>query len=87
MTTLSITSVNIHEAKTNLSSIVENVKKFGKPMIIAKAGKPQVKIVPLDSNEITSRFGFMKNTNMMIPDNFDHIYQDEIIEMFEGTNE
>lgn len=86
MKTLSISSVNIHEAKTNLSSIVENVKKFGKPMIIAKAGKPQVKIVPLDSNEAGSRFGFMKGTNGLVPENFDHLYQDEIIDMFEGSN-
>ncbi|OOF85316.1 prevent-host-death protein [Rodentibacter ratti] len=87
MKTLSIPSVNIHEAKTNLSSIVENVRKFGKPMIIAKAGKPQVKIVPLDSNETGSRFGFMKATNMVIPDDFAHLYQDEIIDMFEGSDE
>ena len=86
MAVLSIPSVNIHEAKTNLSAIVENVKTFGKPMIIAKAGKPQVKIVPLDSNEEISRFGFLKNTNTVVPENFDHLYQDEIIEMFEGLD-
>ncbi len=39
-------SVNIHEAKTHLSRIIDDVKQFGNPIIIAKAGVPQVKVIP-----------------------------------------
>ncbi|MEG9530345.1 type II toxin-antitoxin system Phd/YefM family antitoxin [Mannheimia indoligenes] len=78
--------VNIHEAKTHLSRIVEDVKKFGKPMIIAKAGKAQVKIVPLDDDFPQKRFGFMKQSSCKIPDNFDRLYENEIAEMFSGES-
>ena len=40
-------SVNIHEAKTNLSKLVAEAAK-GEPFVISKAGKPLVKVVPLD---------------------------------------
>ena len=41
-------TVNIHEAKTHLSRLVDRAAK-GEPFIIAKAGKPLVKVVPLDA--------------------------------------
>ena len=43
-----VKSVNIHEAKTNLSKLVAKAAK-GEAFVIAKAGKPLVKVVPLDS--------------------------------------
>lgn len=45
-------SVNIHEAKTHLSRLVERAAN-GEPFIIAKAGKPMVKVVPLDESAQT----------------------------------
>jgi len=42
-------TINIHEAKTHLSRLVEQAAK-GEPFIIAKAGKPLVKVVPLQGN-------------------------------------
>ncbi|MGJ3502585.1 type II toxin-antitoxin system Phd/YefM family antitoxin, partial [Piscirickettsia salmonis] len=39
-------TVNIHEAKTHLSRLIEKASS-GEPFIIAKAGKPLVKVVPL----------------------------------------
>ena len=41
-------TVNIHEAKTHLSRLVDRAAK-GEPFVIAKAGKPLVKVVPLDA--------------------------------------
>ena len=41
-------TVNIHHAKTHLSRLVEEAAD-GEPFIIAKAGKPLVKVVPLDA--------------------------------------
>ncbi|MGX3020278.1 type II toxin-antitoxin system Phd/YefM family antitoxin [Ursidibacter sp. B-7004-1] len=75
-------SINIHDAKTHLSRIVEEVKRQKTPVIIAKAGKPQVKIVPIDNDLPTTRFGFMQK--QIVPDNFDRLYEEEILIMFNG---
>ncbi|PLU63445.1 prevent-host-death protein, partial [Sinorhizobium medicae] len=40
-------TVNIHQAKTHLSRLIEKAAK-GEPFIIAKAGKPMVKVIPLE---------------------------------------
>jgi prevent-host-death family protein len=78
-------SVNIHEAKTHLSRLVERAAN-GEPFIIAKAGKPLVKVVPLDTpaeGRKTSRLGFMKGL-IKVPDDFDTMFQAEIEEEFYG---
>jgi prevent-host-death family protein len=77
-------TVNIHEAKTHLSRLVERAAN-GEPFIIAKAGKPMVKVVPLDAPTArkTSRIGFMKG-QIKVPDDFDTMMADEIEEMFYG---
>ena len=77
-------SVNIHEAKTHLSRLVEAAAK-GEPFIIAKAGKPMVKVVPLDSPEERAkrRIGFMDG-QIKVPDNFDRAFEDDIADEFEG---
>ena len=77
-------TVNIHEAKTHLSRLVEEAAK-GEPFVIAKAGKPLVKVVPLDapSQKPVRRLGFMKG-QISVPDDFDRMGQEEIIRMFEG---
>ncbi len=53
-----IQSFNIHEAKTHLSQLVERAAG-GESFIIAKAGKPLVKVVALDTPEVSQRLGFM----------------------------
>jgi prevent-host-death family protein len=80
-------TVNIHEAKTHLSRLVDAAAK-GEPFVIAKAGKPLVKVVPLDEpvKKPVQRIGFMKG-QYSIPDDFDTMFQDEIIRMFEGDPE
>ena len=47
-------TVNIHEAKTHLSRLVDEAAN-GEPFVIAKAGKPLVKVVPLDAPAATER--------------------------------
>jgi prevent-host-death family protein len=56
----SMRTVNIHDAKTHLSRLVEQAAK-GEPFVIAKAGKPLVKVVALDapSADQVRRLGFM----------------------------
>jgi prevent-host-death family protein len=65
--------VNIHEAKTHLSKLVELASK-GEPFIIAKAGKPLVKVTPLDAPQIPKfrRLGFMEGQGR-IPEDFDRM--------------
>lgn len=77
-------TVNIHEAKTHLSRLVDQAAK-GEPFVIAKAGKPMVKVVPLDepAKKPIRRLGFMKG-QISVPDDFDTMGQEEIIRMFEG---
>jgi prevent-host-death family protein len=70
--------VNMHEAKTHLSRPVERAAK-GEGFIIAKAGKPLVKVVPLSSGEVTAprRLGFLTG-EIAVPDDFDRMGQDDI---------
>ncbi|OGA52613.1 MAG: prevent-host-death family protein [Betaproteobacteria bacterium RIFCSPLOWO2_12_FULL_62_58] len=42
-----VTVVNVHTAKTNLSKLLDRVRK-GEEIVLAKAGKPCAKLVPLD---------------------------------------
>ncbi|WP_273259722.1 type II toxin-antitoxin system prevent-host-death family antitoxin [Lautropia mirabilis] len=73
--------VNVHEAKTHLSRLLEDVGK-GDVVIIAKAGKPMAKLVPYDGEDVTPRrIGFMPDLSE-IPEDFDDMMADEIAEMF-----
>ena len=75
-------TVNIHEAKTQLSKLVEKASK-GESFIIAKAGKPMVKVVPIEAKKKPKlkRFGFLKG-QIKVPDDFDRMYDDEIAKLF-----
>lgn len=74
--------INIHEAKTQLSRLVEQAAK-GEPFVIAKAGKPLVKVVRLDAplSSQVRRIGFMAG-ELTVPDDFDSMGQAEIASMF-----
>lgn len=75
---------NIHDAKTHLSRLVEQAAK-GETFVIAKAGKPMVKVIALDTPEPAQkkRFGFMAG-KIKVPDDFNTIGADEIQKLFEG---
>lgn len=75
-------TVNIHEAKTHLSRLVDQAAK-GTPVIIAKAGKPLVKVVPVDQPRAARRLGFMSGA-FSIPDDFDRMGSEEIEKLFGG---
>jgi prevent-host-death family protein len=76
--------VNIHDAKTHLSRLVDEAAK-GEPFVIAKAGKPLVKVVRLDApaSGAVKRLGFMMGA-IAVPDDFDTMGSTEIEQMFEG---
>jgi prevent-host-death family protein len=75
-------TVNIHEAKTHLSRLLDRAAR-GEPFIIAKAGKPLVKVVPLDAPESgqNRRLGFMEG-QIVLPDDFDRMGDVEIEQLF-----
>ena len=77
-------TVNMHEAKTQLSRLVADAAA-GEPFIIARAGKPLVKVVAVDTpaTDKMTRLGFMEG-QVTIPEDFDHIGAAEIEAMFSG---
>jgi prevent-host-death family protein len=77
-------TINIHEAKTHLSRLVEQAAK-GEPFVIAKAGKPLVKVVPLNAPESSQqkRIGFMAG-QIAVPDDFDRMGEADIERLFGG---
>ena len=79
--------VNMHEAKTHLSRLVRDAEN-GEPFIIARAGKPVVKVISVDSagsriQGVTHRIGFLDG-QITVPDDFDHMGSAEIKKLFEG---
>jgi prevent-host-death family protein len=75
-------TVNIHEAKTQLSKLVDEASN-GEPFVIAKAGKPMVKVTALGAPvgmEI-KRLGFLSG-QISVPDDFDRMGEAEIERMF-----
>jgi prevent-host-death family protein len=77
-------TVNIHKAKTQLSRLVDEAAD-GKPFIIAKAGKPMVKVTALDAptGKQVRRLGFLPGP-FSIPGNFNMMGRSEIERMFQG---
>jgi prevent-host-death family protein len=77
-------TINIHEAKTHLSRLVEEAAK-GESFVIAKAGKPMVQVTQLNVPEPKPkrRLGMLEG-QMTVPDDFDTMFQDEIEKMFYG---
>lgn len=72
---------NIHEAKTNLSSLIAAVLA-GKDVVIAKAGQPVVKLVQFNNDKIMNSYGILKG-KINVPDNFSD-EDKEINKMFYG---
>ncbi len=77
-------TVNIHEAKTQLSKLVDAASK-GEPFVIAKAGKPLVKVTALEAPKHTEmrRLGFMAG-QISVPEDFDRMGEAEIEKIFSG---
>lgn len=73
-------TVNIHEAKTHLSRLLEGVAN-GESFVIAKAGKPVAQVTPI-VEKVQRRIGFMKG-QFEVPDDFNTMFAEEIRSMFE----
>lgn len=77
--------VNVHEAKTHLSRLLEEAVN-GEPFIIAKAGKPMVTVTRFDPPKAPKRLGFMEG-QFTVPEDFDRMGEQEIQRLFEGEAE
>lgn len=74
--------VNIHEAKTHLSRLLEQVAS-GDEIIIAKAGKAMARLAPLEAAPKKRQLGRLKGA-LNVPDDFDAPLADHHLALFEG---
>jgi prevent-host-death family protein len=77
-----MTTVNIFEAKTQLSKYVEMAEK-GQDVVIARAGKPVVRLTQLEPPKRLIQFGLMKG-KMTIAEDFDGPLREDVLAEFEG---
>jgi prevent-host-death family protein len=75
-------TINIHEAKTHLSRLLEQVADGGE-IVIAKAGKPIARLVPLEAPPKKRQLGLLKG-KLNVPDGFDAPLTDDELTLFEG---
>lgn len=79
--------VNMHEAKTHLSRLVEEAAA-GQPFVICKAGRPLVRVTLLDAADGAQaplrRLGLLAG-QCQVPDDFDQLAAAAIADLFEGT--
>ena len=77
-------TVNIHDAKTHLSRLIEEAVQ-GEPFVIAKAGKPVVRVTAIDAPPplAVRRTGFLAG-QISVPEDFDQMGADEIATLFDG---
>jgi prevent-host-death family protein len=75
--------INIHEAKTHLSRLVERVQT-GEEFVIARAGKPVARLVPLATTAATIKTGGLRIAGG-VPDDFDTMFGDEIEALFSAS--
>ena len=74
--------INIHEAKTHLSRLVERVQA-GEAIVIAKAGRPAARLVPIEDARKPVKIGGLKGAP--IPDDFNTMFEEEIAALFTGV--
>jgi prevent-host-death family protein len=75
-------TVNIHAAKTQLSRLVAEAAS-GEEIVIAKAGKPVARLVPLAAARPKRRLGGLAG-KVRIPEDFDAPLPDDLLDAFEG---
>ena len=73
-------TVNIHEAKAQLSKLVDQAAK-GEAFVIAKAGKPLVKVTALEAPPEPRRLGFLDG-EIAVPEDFNRMGDAEIVALF-----
>jgi len=80
---MATTTVNIHDAKTQLSKLIERAER-GEEVVIARAGKPVVKLSRLRGVAKKRELGFLSDYDFKVPDDFNEMGREEIEKMFYG---
>ena len=79
-------TVSLREAEADLPRLIEAASR-GEPFVIAENGRPLVRVVPAEAEPLrTRRLGGLVG-QISVPDDFDTMFQDEIIRLFEGREE
>lgn len=78
-----MTKVNIHQAKTHLSRLLQRVAA-GEQVIISNRGVPVARLVPAERGEVPEIFGAYKG-KLTVPDDFDDPLPDDMLAAFMGT--
>jgi prevent-host-death family protein len=76
-------TINMHEAKTHLSSLIEKAVQ-GESFIISKAGKPLVRVTRVEAPTQKTRTGFLQG-QIKVPNDFDAMGAKQIATLFEGA--
>jgi prevent-host-death family protein len=77
-----MTTLNIHAAKTHLSRLIEDIAE-GEEVVIAKAGRPVARLVPIGKAPAKRKLGILKG-RLKVPRNFDAPLPADVIAAFEG---
>lgn len=77
-----MTTVNIHEAKTHFSRLVDQAAA-GEIVVIAKAGRPVAKLTRIEGDRPPARLGFLRG-QASVPEDFDTMAAADIADAFEG---
>jgi prevent-host-death family protein len=77
-----MSTVNVHAAKSQLSRLLDAAVS-GDEVIIAKAGKPMVRLVPIVGRKKRRKLGTLAG-QFHVPDDFDDPLPDEVLGAFEG---
>lgn len=78
-----MTVVNIYDAKTRLSKLIEEAEA-GHDVVIARGGKPVARLTRLDAPKRTLRFGVLKD-KIKVSEDFDAPLPSDILTQFEGS--
>jgi prevent-host-death family protein len=78
-----MTVVNIHDAKTQLSKLIEKAAA-GNDVVIARGGKPVARLTRLGSSKRKLKFGVLKG-KIKISADFDASVSSDVLRQFEGT--
>jgi prevent-host-death family protein len=74
--------INVHEAKTHFSRLIERAER-GEEFVIARAGKPVARLGPLQKAPRKRRLGSLKG-KIKVPDDFDAPLPESVLRLFEG---
>ena len=75
--------VNVHEAKSTLSRLIEEVTRTGQAVVIARAGRPVAQLVPVTAAPAKHKLGTLRG-KLVVNDDFDAALPEEVAAGFEG---